>query len=229
MALEHMGYATMSPGTRVSVERAMRKALNALVMSGAHYLLPDTVPHTKVPSPRSVVVPTDTLSLLLAHAVPWLRLLILLCHDTALRSTSAGSIARHHYDEATNEIRVVGKGQQVTIVPASQRIRAMLLDAPLGTAPYVELYRGKPMHHSSVQQAFRRLCVSLDLGANVRLHDLRRTMAEKTYNVTSDLRVVQQLLGHSALHSTTQYLQRPGTPATRANLAAAMELSLVEN
>jgi integrase len=223
-----MGYDTMAPGTRVCAERAMRKTAQSLVMAGAHYLLPECVPHTRVPSPRSVVVPADTLTLLLSHAVPWLKLLILLCHDTALRSKSAGQLSRQHYSEVSNEIRIVGKGQQVTIVPASQRIRTLLLDAPLGELPFIQLY-GAPAHHSSVQQAFRLLCVRLGIGPNIRLHDLRRTMAEKTYNVTSDLRVVQQLLGHGNLHSTTLYLQRQNTPATRANLAAAMELSLVEN
>jgi site-specific recombinase XerD len=47
-------------------------------------------------------------------------------------------------------------------------------------------------------------------------------MAEKTYRLTSDLRVVQTLLGHDSLGSTLQYLQRPAHAYMDA-LAASIE------
>jgi integrase len=64
----------------------------------------------------------------------------------------------------------------------------------------------------SYDHAYKQLQRGLELAGlppDYTFHDLRRTMAEKAYAVTHDLRVVQSLLGHDALYSTAYYLQRP--------------------
>jgi len=45
-------------------------------------------------------------------------------------------------------------------------------------------------------------------GVNPRLtpHDLRRTVAKRVYDITCDLRIVQQLLGHRHITSTLHYI-----------------------
>jgi integrase len=169
-----------------------------------------------------VTIPQDALDALLVTTPPWLKLLILLCHDAALRAGAAIRLCRQNYNQESGNIWSRGKGGKVTTVPVSPRLRAMLDEAPQGDAPFVVLLRGGPVSYQTARSHFMRACARIGLLAPVTLHDLRRTMAQKAYSVTSDLRVVQQLLGHTRLDSTTQYLNQPA-PICYASLRELQE------
>jgi site-specific recombinase XerC len=67
-----------------------------------------------------------------------------------------------------------------------------------------------------IRKQFRLLTLEAQLPPGIRPHDLRRTIAQSVYAVTSDLRVAQSLLGHDNLISTFRYLAQPsGTTTSR--------------
>lgn len=214
--------------TQRSAHVALRRLLEALVIAGAHPLLPRTVPPIARPSPRSQTATREELAALVAHAVPWERLLVVLAHDTALRARAAISLTRADFNPETGDITSRGKRGQVTRIPVSGRLRSLFQLCPPGDTPFVSLLAGQRVTYAMAQTHFRALCKRAGVTSPITLHDLRRTMAESAYQLSSDLRVVQTLLGHNSLHTTAQYLQRPASPATRAMLLDAMELTYAQ-
>jgi integrase len=208
--------------TRYHAASHIRKVIDILIAAGSPYALRALVPRLPRPSPRAITVTTAEFELMLKAAQPWLKLMLLLCHDAALRFTAAHSLTPAQFKNGLITSR--GKFGLVTAVPATSRLAAMLANAPeTKDETYIARYRGKHLHEYTVRAHFKTLCKRVGVSPLVTLHDLRRTAAERTYNATADLRVVQQLLGHTTLAATTHYLQRPGSPASRARLAAALE------
>lgn len=210
------GYAQT---TRRLAATYLKRLLNQLVADGVHPSLPAQVPNLPSPHPRAVTVTVAQLDNLIAAAPPWLRLVILLCHDCALRSGTARKLTWSHVVE--NTICVPTKRGAVARVPVSGRLQALLEHCPKGDGPLVQLMFGKRMPETTLSLYWRQLLAVTGCPKGLRLHDLRRTMAEKAYEVTGDLRLVQLLLGHGALGSTLHYLQRPAARLT-AQLAAAV-------
>ncbi len=150
------------------------------------------------------MVKQPVLDAYLAVSPPHLRLILLLCHDCALRANTAAKVSREHYDGFTITIR--SKWGRSVQVPVSGRLQAILATAPEGPEPFVELLRDHSFGYSAIYGALRTLGRKHKLPP-LHLHDLRRTMARKVMDTTHDIRVVQQLLGHDHLNSTVLYLQ----------------------
>jgi len=204
----------------------MRYVLAVLQTAGGSAALAPLVPNTARPSPRNVTATADELKRLIEHAAPWLRLYILLCHDTALRASAALAVTLRDYDAPNRELTSRGKGGVVVRLPVSAQLMQLFALCPKGDAstPCVALMRGLPTTYDQARVAYQALAHSLGI-RGVRPHDLRRSMSESAWQTTHDLRVVQALLGHNNLATTSYYLQRPTSPATRAALLSAVEES----
>ncbi|HEX9200533.1 MAG TPA: site-specific integrase [Acidobacteriaceae bacterium] len=214
--------SSWQPSTRWTAFQDIKHLLRDLVLSGAKAGLCSLVPMPAKPAPRPVTLPVTALDSLILTSPPWLRLFILLCHDTALRAGTAATLTRRCYDSRLGEIVVVGKRGTVTRVPVSGRLRALLLQCPPGDGPLVSLLAGRSMGYFACYKHFKAQCATHGLPRDIHPHDLRRTMAEVTYRVCGDLRVIQTLLGHDALNSTLHYLQRPMLADISGPMAAAI-------
>ncbi len=73
------------------------------------------------------------------------------------------------------------------------------------------------------QRHFRALVLTTGVTPELTLHDLRRTVAKSAFAVTGDLRVVQQLLGHARLNTTSDYLHHPTSLATLDGIRRTQE------
>jgi integrase len=208
--------------TRYTSHHALRRILRKLADFGAPRTLAALIPKVAQPSPRAVIFTADQVSTLVSIAPPWLRLLILLCHDCALRAQTALALTRQHYRQDDRTIAIQSKRRQVAHVPVSGRVAALIDLAPVGSAPLIALLRGKPLGYHTARAAFVALLAQAGLPPTFHLHDLRRTSAEAVYRVTSDLRVVQTLLGHDHLQTTARYLFRDRAALTHTTLEAAI-------
>lgn len=146
---------------------------------------------------------------------------MLLCHDAALRSSTAMRLTWSQIQGDAEEVVTRTKRDLVVRVPISGRLRGVVNSCPRRDGPLVQLLAGKPLSPSTIRKQFQRLLLSQGFAPGIRLHDLRRTMAQAVYAVTSDLRVTQSLLGHDNLHSTFRYLAQP-SGATQAALTTAL-------
>jgi integrase/recombinase XerC len=137
----------------------------------------------------------------------------------------ASEVARGWVDLAAGEAHVLGKGSKRRIVPvgtkAVQALQAWLLvrdqvlpvvpaAAVAGVSPQTALFIGRNgtrLTSQSIWQRVRQRSLQAGLAAPVHPHMLRHSFASHVLQSSSDLRGVQELLGHANI-STTQIYTR---------------------
>ncbi len=137
----------------------------------------------------------------------------------------ASDAARGWVDLAAGEAHVLGKGSKRRIVPvgpkAVQALQAWLLvrdqvlpgasaAAVVGASPLAALFMGRNgtrLTSQSIWQRVRQRSLQAGLAAPVHPHMLRHSFASHVLQSSSDLRGVQELLGHANI-STTQIYTR---------------------
>lgn len=137
--------------------------------------------------------------------------LFLLLYGTGLRISEALSLKG---DILINQgqVNVLGKGGKSRIIPILDEITqhlkdyAQLCPYPItATSPLFFGKQGKTLTASVAQKALRDYRRSVVLPDSVTPHALRHTCASHLMNASSDLRGIQELLGHASLSSTQIY------------------------
>lgn len=146
------------------------------------------------------------------------KALVALCGLCGCRVAEALSIRHSDFDLQTMMLHIRGKGDKGRWVPVSARAWDILV-IPV-TRSFIE--GDRPI--VGLKDRFARQIIS-DLGERAGLrrhissHDLRSTFATEIYNRTLDLRLVQELLGHSSSTTTELY-----TGVNQAKMREAVEL-----
>lgn len=218
---------TYSPWTRNLRYRALRKLLRHLASHGA----PDIVgelPKERRPRPRAVIASAEEIRRMLDLAPPWLRCFLLLCAHCGLRGGTAMRVAPMHYNSERRTIKIDTKGGIIIEQPVSPELEQLFDLAPKDdpTTPYIWLLKGQYSPNatfhgisSTIYAHWRALKKKAGVNPNLRPHDLRRTLAVTAYELHRDIRVVQQILGHSSLGSTAHYLEHRDTSKLRSLMA----------
>ncbi len=114
------------------------------------------------------------------------------------------------------EARRTKKGGDPFTLPTTRELEEIFRLAPQNDDPtvsYIQLLRGNlglkgpRISKTTVRQNFYKLRDRAGVSREIRPHDLRRTFAEETLTKTNDIRLVQQILGHSSLSTTAKYLE----------------------
>jgi len=168
------------------------------------------VPRVRPGQPRKTIAPPDNLEKLLAAAPRWMQTIILLAHDAGFRRGDCMRIAPIHYDAEKRLIQIEqGKTKHAVTVPVSARLAALLETAPTHSpaTPFYALWKGNQITPHGVTSAWLTLKKKAGVNTHLWIHDLRRTLAVSLYEVSKDLRIVEQMLGHQSLKSTVRYLE----------------------
>lgn len=145
-----------------------------------------------------------------------------LLYASGMRCSELCSITMGNLDIENKIIKITGKGRKERMVlfgsKAQQRIREYLKKErpkPLSLDEKLFVnYRTGPLDARSVQRIIEMFRQFLKGGKKVTPHKLRHSFATHMLNEGTDLRVVQELLGHQSLSSTEKY-----THVTSAQLA----------
>jgi site-specific recombinase XerD len=144
------------------------------------------------------------------------RALFELIYSSGLRCQEALDLTLRDVGFDTSEIRAKGKGRKVRIVPVGapalkaldrylREGRPRLVTAG-AQEDHVFLSRtGRPLSSSDVQRRLARYLAGAGAPMGTSPHTLRHSFATHLLEGGADLRVIQELLGHSSLRTTQVY------------------------
>ena len=169
--------------------------------------------NVRVPAAKARPTPDRVVAVALKRADRRERLLILLAVRGGLRRAEVAAVRGDDLDD-TDQLRVVGKGRRLRMVPI---VDDELLTA-LRSCPGW-LFPGRTGGHLSPGHVGEIL--SSLLGPGWTAHTLRHRCATRAYAGTHDLLAVQRLLGHSSPTTTQIYVSVPDEGLFAAVRAAA--------
>ncbi|MBI1750164.1 MAG: tyrosine-type recombinase/integrase [Acidobacteria bacterium] len=205
---------------RQALARVLRWYQHATCLHG----LTDEIP--KVPGPRqrqSIATPLE-LGQLHAAADPLLRFWLRLTSALALGQNEVRMLSAAHYHAENRTVSFVRKktGEPNTL-PVPDDLAEIFEAAPdFGdpAMPFLQRWnRGKKLSAQAVAHRWNTLKKLAGVRAELTPHDLRRTTATALYDLTKDLRVVQQLLGHTSMKATVSYVAHVDPSQLRPLLA----------
>jgi integrase/recombinase XerC len=146
------------------------------------------------------------------------KALILSMYSAGLRISEAVSLSMENINSAFTEARITGKGNKQRYVFFSQeasgaiteylphrtaRLRMEGIEGKKG-ALFISR-KGRPISVAGVRWIISRYTLYSHMGKNIHPHTLRHSFATHLVNSGCDVRVVQELLGHSSLSTTQRY------------------------
>ena len=137
-----------------------------------------------------------------------------LLYGTGLRISELLSLTLNDIDTINYTLRCIGKGNKERIVPINDYIIISLNDYLkvrnnlLKTKTTKELFlnkNGDKLDRKGFNKILSKLLLEKGLNPNVTPHTLRHSFATHLLEYGADLRVIQELLGHSDISTTTIY------------------------
>lgn len=146
------------------------------------------------------------------------RTILELLYATGMRVSELSNLNFENLNLDENEIKVFGKGSKERIVLVSRRAKSYL-ESYIKTARYL-IYKtsenrpqdpvfinktGYRLQPQSIRLAIKEVMDRIELPKHVTPHVFRHSFATKLLENGADLRVVQELLGHSSISNTQIY------------------------
>ncbi len=136
-----------------------------------------------------------------------------LLYATGIRCSELVAIAFDDIDWHNKTIRILGKGSRERLVLFGQKSKKKLLEyldkerpKPKKNNEFIFLnYRKQPLTTRSIQRIFEMFRKLLKIERHITPHKIRHSFATHLLNQGTDLRIVQELLGHKSLASTEKY------------------------
>lgn len=138
------------------------------------------------------------------------RAMLELFYSSGLRLSELTGLRWGDLDLAGGEVRVLGKGRKLRIVPvgrfAVDALRALAAEG--GAGPDQAVFKGRAgaaISSRAVQLRFKQLALRQGSMKRIHPHLLRHTFASHMLESSGDLRAVQELLGHADIATTQIY------------------------
>lgn len=182
--------------------------------------------YARVPPPRrprrlpEVLSPDKVQAILAAAPNAKYRAAFMLAYGSGLRTDEVLHIEPHHIDAGRMVIRVErGKGNKDRNVVLSPCLLEELRQCWRTYRPKRFLLEGRipgqPLAPTALQRAFHIACQRAGITKHVTPHSLRHAVATHLVECGTKLRVVQTLLGHQSV-ATTTVSRAPGCRTSRA-------------
>ena len=232
--LQQIGYVRTSASRKLSTLRTLFKWLNRVGIVSHDPLPPRGA--FKVDSRLPRFLSQDEADKLVSSPDPTSdkrirdKALLELVYAAGLRVSEVGSLNLDSANLDTRELRVTGKGSKdrIALIGESARdaikmyiseVRSAVASAQSGDALFLNRY-GNRLSERSIQKIVREYATRSGLGSQVHTHTLRHSFATHMLEGGADLRVVQELLGHSSPATTQIYTHITGKEARQAYMSA---------
>ena len=202
------------------VSRGLQAATIIPIMCAIRFFYSTTLGRANVAEHIPLARKADTLPAVLTRdqvvrflkAVPDLemRTIFITIYSAGLRISEAVALTARDIDSANMVIHVrQGKGRKDRYVMLSEQLLAILRAYWKRVRPGDFLFPGpdpkRPITVRSVQRACRDAVRAASLDPSVTVHTLRHSFATHLLEQGVDIRVIQDLLGHRHITSTTRY------------------------
>ncbi|MFX0116045.1 MAG: site-specific tyrosine recombinase/integron integrase [Candidatus Hodarchaeota archaeon] len=161
--------------------------------------------------PKTLAI-EDVSRLLTAAKTPRNRLVIILLYSTGVRVSELRNLSIGDIDFEQDLVHVVrGKGGKDRKVPLAPHVRSMLQDfisTLESKGPNTPLFRnrgGGRLTVRSIQRIIQKAKKNASISKKVTPHALRHAFATHLCDNNVNIRVIQELLGHSSLATTQLY------------------------
>ena len=225
--LKRRGLSSRSRARALSAVRGLYRYLDKIGLGQNPALAVLQTPKSDrlVPRPLSIVDAKETIAAagrLTNQRLAWLSLrdqaLFILLYGTGLRISEALALTGGDLSGQPEALTITGKGRKQRLVPLLPRVLVAVetyrtaCPYPIGSDNALFLgVRGRPLNAGLAQRTMRRLRFELDLPDSVTPHALRHSFATHLLSRGGDLRMIQELLGHSSLATTQRYTEVDGT------------------
>lgn len=139
------------------------------------------------------------------------RSFLALAYSSGLRLSEVLALKPKDIDSERMQIRVEsGKGKKCRYSVLSKDILSLLRDYYLDYRPQKFLFEGQkggiPLSESTVQNVFKQCLSRISTQKKVSFHSLRHSFATHLLEQGTNLKVIQLLMGHNSLKTTSVYL-----------------------
>jgi len=177
-----------------------------------------------------VLSQTEVARILNAHTNVKHKAILYLTYSAGLRVSEVCALRIEHIDADRMMISIkAGKGRKDRYTLLSKSALELLRDYYAAYLPKHWLFEGAksedPITIRTVQRIFKKACEKADIKKSVGIHSLRHSFATHLLESGTDLRYIQELLGHKSPKTTQIYthvsntaLQRIVNPLDRMNL-----------
>jgi site-specific recombinase XerD len=168
-------------------------------------------PRIKRPAKLPIVLSQEEVLLFFDHVTGMKnRAALMTCYGAGLRISEAVALKVSDLDESRMLIRVEqGKGQKDRYAMFSERLQTVLHRYRVAFSPKYYLFpswkENRHMSTTSLQLACREAAARAGLRKKVTVHGLRHAFATHLLENGTELRIIQVLLGHSQLETTSRY------------------------
>lgn len=143
------------------------------------------------------------------------RAMLELFYSSGLRLAELTGLAPEDINFSDATVRVTGKGNKTRIVPVGSHAQVALKAWLAGRAGIPGLdakalfvnQKGRRLSPRTVQSRVRARGLQQGVAARVHPHMLRHSFASHVLQSSSDLRAVQEMLGHASISTTQVYTQ----------------------
>jgi site-specific recombinase XerD len=162
------------------------------------------------------------------------RLLLMIVYASGLRVSEAVKLKRHHLDQQRKSVAIIaGKGRKDRYTVMAETVLDTLRD-------YYEHYaiaddinawlfpgsdRNKHIHIRTAQHVFEKALKRAEIKKDASIHSLRHSFATHLLENGTDIRYIQELLGHSSIRTTERYTH----VAQRKMLTITSPLDVINN
>ncbi|GHU07250.1 hypothetical protein FACS1894151_01310 [Spirochaetia bacterium] len=158
----------------------------------------------------SVLDKTEVQRLLNFEKNPKHRLLLMLVYASGLRVSEVVALKREHIDLKRKTVLVhSGKGRKDRYTMLSDRAAQFISHYYTIYEPEEWLFPGQTArHHLSIRSAqsiFDKAIRKAEISKQVSIHSLRHTFATHLLESGTDVRYIQNLLGHASIRTTERY------------------------
>jgi integrase/recombinase XerD len=138
------------------------------------------------------------------------RAILAVIYSAGLRISELTNLRPSDIDSDRKQIKILGKGNKYRYTLLSENTLDMLRMYWRAYRPVRYLFegqkKGQPVSTSTIQQVFKNACKKSGIIKQASVHSLRHSFATHLLETGVNLKIIQSLLGHSSLRTTSIYL-----------------------